>query len=185
MNSSNSLTSKAVLQEIDRITSNIKIPKSPPPSHFPSDVLRYIKSNPNLKQALYSMKVNKYFLHERSLINVNYPSPKLSKNFIEKICKSNLETLTLGCLPHSFEFEEFLNDIKKKPNLYVKIHFVRVTRMRKTICAYIDKILAAGIPDSCPPYFEIDDISNRNAYYINALDALRNEYRRNAGNSIL
>uniref|UniRef100_A0A914QN89 Uncharacterized protein n=1 Tax=Panagrolaimus davidi TaxID=227884 RepID=A0A914QN89_9BILA len=49
----------------DRIISNFKIPKSPPPSDFPLDVLKHMKKNANPKLVIKLSKLNKYFIHEK------------------------------------------------------------------------------------------------------------------------
>uniref|UniRef100_A0A914PNJ3 Uncharacterized protein n=1 Tax=Panagrolaimus davidi TaxID=227884 RepID=A0A914PNJ3_9BILA len=54
-----------LFQKLYPIISNIKIPKSPPLSDFPSDVLKYMKKNASLKQAFKLMKMNKYFVLEQ------------------------------------------------------------------------------------------------------------------------
>uniref|UniRef100_A0A914R3K3 Uncharacterized protein n=1 Tax=Panagrolaimus davidi TaxID=227884 RepID=A0A914R3K3_9BILA len=48
----------------DRIISNFKIPKSPPSTDFPSDILKQIKKNAKPKQAMKLSKLNKYFIQE-------------------------------------------------------------------------------------------------------------------------
>uniref|UniRef100_A0A914PV50 Uncharacterized protein n=1 Tax=Panagrolaimus davidi TaxID=227884 RepID=A0A914PV50_9BILA len=48
-----------------QITSKIKIPKWPPKSDFPTDILKYMKNNATEKQALKLMKTNKYFIREK------------------------------------------------------------------------------------------------------------------------
>uniref|UniRef100_A0A914PBK1 Uncharacterized protein n=1 Tax=Panagrolaimus davidi TaxID=227884 RepID=A0A914PBK1_9BILA len=50
--------------DILQITSKITIPKWPPKSDFPTDVLKYMKKNATEKQALKLMKRNKYFIRE-------------------------------------------------------------------------------------------------------------------------
>uniref|UniRef100_A0A914PNX3 Uncharacterized protein n=1 Tax=Panagrolaimus davidi TaxID=227884 RepID=A0A914PNX3_9BILA len=42
--------------------------------------------------------------------------------------------------------------MKKKPNLGIIFNFEKSVNPRK-VNAYIDKLVAAGIPDSRPPYF--------------------------------
>uniref|UniRef100_A0A914Q5V8 Uncharacterized protein n=1 Tax=Panagrolaimus davidi TaxID=227884 RepID=A0A914Q5V8_9BILA len=42
--------------------------------------------------------------------------------------------------------------MKKKPNLRINLHFEKSVDRGK-VNAYIDKLVAAGIPDSRPPYF--------------------------------
>uniref|UniRef100_A0A914P881 Uncharacterized protein n=1 Tax=Panagrolaimus davidi TaxID=227884 RepID=A0A914P881_9BILA len=49
-------------EDVKKIASSLKIPKSPPSSNFPFDVLKYMKENANPKQAVELMRVNKYFL---------------------------------------------------------------------------------------------------------------------------
>uniref|UniRef100_A0A914QW89 Homing endonuclease LAGLIDADG domain-containing protein n=1 Tax=Panagrolaimus davidi TaxID=227884 RepID=A0A914QW89_9BILA len=52
-------------KDVERIVSNIKIPKSSPQCRFPSDVLKNMKKNANPKRALKLMKLNKFFLQEK------------------------------------------------------------------------------------------------------------------------
>uniref|UniRef100_A0A914Q4A2 Uncharacterized protein n=1 Tax=Panagrolaimus davidi TaxID=227884 RepID=A0A914Q4A2_9BILA len=49
----------------DQIISNFKIPKSPPSTDFPSDLLKYIKKNAYPKPAIKLSKLNKYFIQEK------------------------------------------------------------------------------------------------------------------------
>uniref|UniRef100_A0A914P0V1 Uncharacterized protein n=1 Tax=Panagrolaimus davidi TaxID=227884 RepID=A0A914P0V1_9BILA len=51
--------------DILQITSKIKIPKWPPKSDFPADILKFMKKNATEKQALKLMKTNKYFIREK------------------------------------------------------------------------------------------------------------------------
>uniref|UniRef100_A0A914QDF8 Uncharacterized protein n=1 Tax=Panagrolaimus davidi TaxID=227884 RepID=A0A914QDF8_9BILA len=49
--------------------------------------------------------------------------------------------------------------MKKKPNLRIHFHFEKSVYHKK-INAYIDKLVAAGIPDSRPPYFDYNIIDS-------------------------
>uniref|UniRef100_A0A914NZG8 Uncharacterized protein n=1 Tax=Panagrolaimus davidi TaxID=227884 RepID=A0A914NZG8_9BILA len=60
--------------------------------------------------------------------------------------------LTLCDLSKFFDVETFLNSMKKKPNLRIHFYFEESVDPGN-INAYIDKLVAAGIPDSRPPYF--------------------------------
>uniref|UniRef100_A0A914PKN7 Uncharacterized protein n=1 Tax=Panagrolaimus davidi TaxID=227884 RepID=A0A914PKN7_9BILA len=272
----------------DRIISNFKIPKCPPSTDFPSDVLKHMKKNANPKQAIKLSKLNKYFIQEKcpfiyiedhayidsdsitfwnqeykkykineipnnlgigiscfvrydnllpqliSKILVcnlkrlhispdakvsfndfkfltssksffeldlhgkvvdkdgivpyetlleNVPSLRtffisrlsplqLTKRFFDKFCASNLEILFLCYLTKFFDVEPFLNSMKKKPNLHIHLRFEKSVDPGN-VNAYIDKIVAAGIPDSCPPHFD--------KWFIDAkrhsqLENLRKEY---------
>uniref|UniRef100_A0A914QM03 Uncharacterized protein n=1 Tax=Panagrolaimus davidi TaxID=227884 RepID=A0A914QM03_9BILA len=51
--------------DILQITSTITIPKWPPKSDFPADILKYMKKNATEKQAFKLMKANKYFIREK------------------------------------------------------------------------------------------------------------------------
>uniref|UniRef100_A0A914QW14 Uncharacterized protein n=1 Tax=Panagrolaimus davidi TaxID=227884 RepID=A0A914QW14_9BILA len=77
----------------------------------------------------------------------------LTNNFFEKFCASNLEELYLCSLTKFFDVESFLNSMKKKPNLRIHLRFENFVDPGK-VNAYIDKLVAAGIPDSRPPQFD-------------------------------
>uniref|UniRef100_A0A914PWG9 Uncharacterized protein n=1 Tax=Panagrolaimus davidi TaxID=227884 RepID=A0A914PWG9_9BILA len=65
--------------------------------------------------------------------------------------------LTLCDLSKFFDVETFLNSMKKKPNLRIYFYFEKSVKPGK-VNAYIDKLVDAGIPDSCPPEFDYDFI---------------------------
>uniref|UniRef100_A0A914NYN2 Uncharacterized protein n=1 Tax=Panagrolaimus davidi TaxID=227884 RepID=A0A914NYN2_9BILA len=57
--------SAKISADILQITSTIKIPKWPPKSDFPNDILKYMKKNATEKEALKLMKTNKYFIRKK------------------------------------------------------------------------------------------------------------------------
>uniref|UniRef100_A0A914Q9X9 Uncharacterized protein n=1 Tax=Panagrolaimus davidi TaxID=227884 RepID=A0A914Q9X9_9BILA len=52
----------SLVEKLYPIISNIKLPKSPPSSDFPADVLKYMNKNPRSKEVVKLMKMNKYFV---------------------------------------------------------------------------------------------------------------------------
>uniref|UniRef100_A0A914QLN4 Uncharacterized protein n=1 Tax=Panagrolaimus davidi TaxID=227884 RepID=A0A914QLN4_9BILA len=61
--------SSATLKSIYHITINILIPKSPPLSELPSDVLRSMKANSSPLKSIILMKLNKFFIKEQCPFN--------------------------------------------------------------------------------------------------------------------
>uniref|UniRef100_A0A914PMN8 Uncharacterized protein n=1 Tax=Panagrolaimus davidi TaxID=227884 RepID=A0A914PMN8_9BILA len=55
--------------------------------------------------------------------------------------------LSLRNLTEFFDVEPFLNSMKKKPNIRTYFHFEKSVKPGK-VNAYIDKLVAAGLPDS-------------------------------------
>uniref|UniRef100_A0A914Q592 Uncharacterized protein n=1 Tax=Panagrolaimus davidi TaxID=227884 RepID=A0A914Q592_9BILA len=111
----------------------------------------------------------------------------LSKNFIEKVCTSNLEKFTLSRLTEDFNFEEFLAEIqKKKPKLDVRLFFKKNYKMHERVNAYMEELLDNGLTDSCPPLFEFG-INENDRLFINRLKLkhLRNSYLREFKATIL
>uniref|UniRef100_A0A914PWR5 DUF38 domain-containing protein n=1 Tax=Panagrolaimus davidi TaxID=227884 RepID=A0A914PWR5_9BILA len=85
-------------------------------------------------------------------LELNYdPKRKFSPKFLEKICDSNLEDLNINELTEDFDFEEFLNSLKKKPKFDIHLYFLKSVNC-ETIHPYIDKFLAAGLTDIYPSY---------------------------------
>uniref|UniRef100_A0A914PXT2 DUF38 domain-containing protein n=1 Tax=Panagrolaimus davidi TaxID=227884 RepID=A0A914PXT2_9BILA len=106
---------------------------------------------------------------------LNYnPTRKFSPKFVEKICDSNLEDFNINELTEDFDFEEFLNSLKKKPKLNINLYFLKSVNCEK-IHAYIDKLLAAGLTDIYPPsVFGFHPGMDWNRH--NALESLRMQY---------
>uniref|UniRef100_A0AC35GIK8 Uncharacterized protein n=1 Tax=Panagrolaimus sp. PS1159 TaxID=55785 RepID=A0AC35GIK8_9BILA len=71
--------------DILQITSTIIIPKWPPASDFPDNILKYMKKNATEKQALKLMKANKYFIREKCPFIYFGDNVTLSKNFVHQI----------------------------------------------------------------------------------------------------
>uniref|UniRef100_A0A914PIL8 Uncharacterized protein n=1 Tax=Panagrolaimus davidi TaxID=227884 RepID=A0A914PIL8_9BILA len=99
-------------------------------------------------------------------LKLDYYDDAISQKFVEKICASNLERLELCRLTDEFDFEEFLTSMKRKPNLEISLNFLKSVNGKK-IDAYIDKLVAAGIPDSYPPYLR--GSSSQNGFSLNRL----------------
>uniref|UniRef100_A0A914Q4M3 Uncharacterized protein n=1 Tax=Panagrolaimus davidi TaxID=227884 RepID=A0A914Q4M3_9BILA len=67
-----------------QITSTITIPKWPPKSDFPNDILKYMKKNATEKQALKLMKTNKYFIREKCPFIYFGDYVVLTQNFVNQ-----------------------------------------------------------------------------------------------------
>uniref|UniRef100_A0A914QD32 Uncharacterized protein n=1 Tax=Panagrolaimus davidi TaxID=227884 RepID=A0A914QD32_9BILA len=183
-------TEAYISQKLDLIIAKLIIPLYPQSSQFTADVLKYMKF------LISSGKVKRLELHSSSVINendgiyedlldlipslrdlqLNYnPTRKFSPKFVEKICGSNLKEFNINELTEDFNYEEFLNSLKKKPKLDIHLYFLKSVNCKK-IHTYIDKLLsAAGLTDIYPPYIQrfhpgID--WNR----LNALERLRRKY---------
>uniref|UniRef100_A0A914QIK7 Uncharacterized protein n=1 Tax=Panagrolaimus davidi TaxID=227884 RepID=A0A914QIK7_9BILA len=119
-------------------------------------------------------------------LNLEYdPSNRLSKKLAERICLSNLKILTLYNLSANFKFQALLTFMaKKKPNLFIKLFFTYFYPYVGKINAYIGKLITSGIPNSCPPFFQMEHYYEENyrkclnKKRLIALDKLRNEYHQ-------
>uniref|UniRef100_A0AC35F8V1 Uncharacterized protein n=1 Tax=Panagrolaimus sp. PS1159 TaxID=55785 RepID=A0AC35F8V1_9BILA len=55
-------------------------------------------------------------------LELNYnPTRKFSPKFAEKNCFSNLENFKINELTKDFDFEEFLNSLKRKPKININL----------------------------------------------------------------
>uniref|UniRef100_A0A914QE83 Uncharacterized protein n=1 Tax=Panagrolaimus davidi TaxID=227884 RepID=A0A914QE83_9BILA len=79
------------------------------------------------------------------------PTRKFSPKFLEKICDSNLEDFNIIELTEDFDFEEFVNSLKKKPKFNIHLYFLESVNC-EMVHPYIDIFLAAGLTDIYPPY---------------------------------
>uniref|UniRef100_A0A914PNC1 Uncharacterized protein n=1 Tax=Panagrolaimus davidi TaxID=227884 RepID=A0A914PNC1_9BILA len=68
--------------DILHITSTITIPKWPPKSDFPADILKYMKKDATEKQALKLMKTNKYFIQKKCPFIYLGDNVTLTQNFV-------------------------------------------------------------------------------------------------------
>uniref|UniRef100_A0A914PHX9 DUF38 domain-containing protein n=1 Tax=Panagrolaimus davidi TaxID=227884 RepID=A0A914PHX9_9BILA len=136
-----------------------------PPAKVSFDDFKFLTSSKSFSElSLYGKIVDKDGIVPYEILLENVPSLRhfsisrlsplhLTNNFFEKFCASNLEMLSLWNLTEFFDVEPFLNSMKKKPNLHIYFYFEKSVDPGK-VNAYIDKRVAAGIPDSRPPHFD-------------------------------
>uniref|UniRef100_A0A914PV17 Uncharacterized protein n=1 Tax=Panagrolaimus davidi TaxID=227884 RepID=A0A914PV17_9BILA len=96
--------------EILQITSKITIPKWPPASDFPADILKYMKKNVTEKQALKLMKTNKYFIREKCPFIYFGDYVLLTQNYVHQaFSPPNVMNYTIKELPHNLGISGRLN----------------------------------------------------------------------------
>uniref|UniRef100_A0AC35GMT6 Uncharacterized protein n=1 Tax=Panagrolaimus sp. PS1159 TaxID=55785 RepID=A0AC35GMT6_9BILA len=87
--------------DILQITTKIKIPKWPPKSDFPDNILKYMKKNATEKQALKLMKINKYFIREKCPY-IYFGDLLLTKNFVyQSFSSQNVINYRIEELPNN------------------------------------------------------------------------------------
>uniref|UniRef100_A0A914P259 Uncharacterized protein n=1 Tax=Panagrolaimus davidi TaxID=227884 RepID=A0A914P259_9BILA len=94
--------SPKISADILQITSTITIPKWPPGSDFPTDILKYMKKNAIEKQALKLMKTNKYFIREKCPFIYFGNRVSLANIFVhQKLCTQNIMNYGIEKLPNN------------------------------------------------------------------------------------
>uniref|UniRef100_A0A914NXN5 Uncharacterized protein n=1 Tax=Panagrolaimus davidi TaxID=227884 RepID=A0A914NXN5_9BILA len=88
--------------DILQITSTITIPKWPPKSDFPADILKYMKKNSTEKQTLKLMKTSKYFIREKCPFIYFGNDVLLTQNYVHQaFSPPNVMNYTIKELPHN------------------------------------------------------------------------------------
>uniref|UniRef100_A0A914QB32 Uncharacterized protein n=1 Tax=Panagrolaimus davidi TaxID=227884 RepID=A0A914QB32_9BILA len=88
--------------DILQITSTIKIPKWPPKSDFPADILDYMKKNSTEKRTLKLMKTNKYFIRKKCPFIYLGDRVRLTQNLVHQIfSQTNIKSYRIEELPNN------------------------------------------------------------------------------------
>uniref|UniRef100_A0A914R133 Uncharacterized protein n=1 Tax=Panagrolaimus davidi TaxID=227884 RepID=A0A914R133_9BILA len=96
--------------DVLQITSTIKIPKWPPKSNFPGDILKYMKKNATEKQAFKLMKTNKYFIREKCPFIYFGDNVSLTQDFVRQtFFPSNEINYRIEGLPNNLGISGKLN----------------------------------------------------------------------------